>query len=106
MAIYIEQLICEHDLSQTHSIINAPLTPVCLRQQFVDRGDVSERETRSVLAGELQLPRVRTEHARRYFNYRAVQQWNAAPPDVRDARTTAGCRKRARKWILNQRETI
>lgn len=38
-----------------------------LRERVMYRGDVSSRETRTFDAGQPQLPRVRTEQARKFF---------------------------------------
>ena len=95
----IDQLVSECDMSRMHTILNSRHAPVSLRECLVYRTDVTERKTRAVQAGNLQLPLVRSEHAKRFFTYRAVKQWNSAPSQVKDARTAAICRKRARKWI-------
>ena len=97
----LEQLISECDMSRMHNILNSPHAPVSLCENILYRREISGRETRAVQAGALQLPRVHTEHARRFFNYRATQQWNSAPTHVTDTRTAAKCRKNARNWILN-----
>ena len=96
----IDQLVNECDLSRIHSLLNSPHAPASLREGLLYRGEISERETRAVEAGALQLPRVRTEHGKRFFNYRATNQWNSAPSHVRGAQTAARCRRNARKWIL------
>ena len=96
----IEQLISECDISRVYSLMTSPHAPASLCDNFVYRGEISGRETRAAQGGALQLPRVRTELARRYFNYRATKQWNLAPSLVKEAPTAARCRKSARKWIL------
>ena len=42
-----------------------------LTEQLLLRSEVSARQTRAVVNGQLQLPRVRTEFARRSFMYRS-----------------------------------
>ena len=64
-----------------------PNAPGFLCEQITYRAEVSERETRASLAGSLQLPRVRTEHGRRSFRYRAVAVWNKAHAVDRATRT-------------------
>ena len=63
--------------------------------RFEHRSDVSIRKTRATEGKQLELPRVRTEHARKFFNYRACALWNTLPADV--SRTSSMCRKRCRK---------
>ena len=63
------------------------------------RDTVSARETRATDAGQLQLPRVSTEHARKIFHFRAVAQWNNAPAAVRETGTAAKCCRAARQWL-------
>jgi len=100
----VDQLIGECDLSRMHYLLNSPHAPLSLCESIVYRGEISGRDTRAVQAGALQLPRVRTEHAKRFFSYRATKQWNLAPAHVRETRTAAACRKCARNWILTETE--
>ena len=94
----VDDLIAERDLGMVHWLLTNQHAPVSLREHIVFRGEVSSRSTRAADAGQLQMPRVRTEHARRFFYFRAVSVWNAAPATVREANTPALCRKHARKW--------
>ena len=73
----VDELIAERDLANVTRIIDSSITPELLRQQFALRADVSSRSTRAVSDGRLQLPRVRTEFARRSFLYRAASAWNS-----------------------------
>ena len=63
------------------AVMSRLLSPECeahvLTEQLLYRSDVSARQTRAVVNGQLQLPRVRTEFARRSFVYRAVSAWNS-----------------------------
>ena len=85
-----------------HWLITDQHAPVSLRERMVFRKDVSVRDTRATEAGQLQLPRVRTEHARHFFYYRAASLWNTAPATVKETSTSTLCRKYARKWRLGQ----
>ena len=58
------------------AITTHPCAPCHLRNSLIHRREISNRDTRSTSAGLLQLPRVHTELARRYFTYRATEQWN------------------------------
>ena len=95
----VDQLIMERDVSQMHYLLNHPQAPNSLTEMVEYREQVSHKETRASLAGLLQLPRVRSEHARKSFFPRAIAQWNHAPVEVREARSAAACRRKARKWI-------
>ena len=96
----VDELVAENDLKIMHWLLFHDQAPASLRQRVTYRGNVSERETRATDAGQLQIPRVRTEHARKFFDSRAIAQWNNAPGFVRGASTSAKCRREARKWLL------
>ena len=96
----IDDLVAERDVGMVHWLNTSQHAPVSLRERMVSREDVSARTTRATQAGQLQLPRVRTEQARRFFHFRAASCWNAAPDTVKKAKTSALCRKHARKWRL------
>lgn len=98
----VDELITECDLGIMHWLMTNDQAPISLRQRVVRRESVSSRETRATEAGQLQLPRVRTEHARRYFNFRAAVEWNEAPGTVTGTRTTSACRRAARKFMLER----
>ena len=95
----LDNLVIESDLAMVHKILHNCQVPKCLRDRLCYRHDVTGRVTRTTRASLLQVPRVHTEKARRFFDFRAVSHWNRAPAQVRGARTSAGCRKRARSWL-------
>ena len=99
----IDDLIAERDMGMVHWLLTNQHAPVSLRERVVFRGDVSVRSTRATEAGQLELPRVRTEHARRYFLCRAASLWNIAPTKVKETNTSSLCRKRSRQWRLGQK---
>ena len=68
----VDRLVTERDPVMMHRLLNSVHAPACLRNLLQYRECVSVRETRGSLAGQLQLPRVRTELARRSFGFRAV----------------------------------
>ena len=74
----VDQMLQESDIAA----IRRPLSPYCqaqaLTDQLLHRSEVSVRQTRAVVNGLLQLPRVRTEFRRRSFTYRTISAWNAA----------------------------
>ena len=55
------------DLSAMRRLIHSPHAPELLRSRVVPRAAVSARQSRAIAAGQLQLPRVRTELARHSF---------------------------------------
>ena len=68
---------------------------ICImRSRITRRSDVSARETRATVDGRLEVPRARTEFARRSFCARAVRAWNELPGDVRRSPTFATFRNR------------
>ena len=95
----IDMLVAESDCSNVHYLLNNMHAPQCLSERLVNRSSVSSRHTRATENMQLELPRVRTEHARKFFGYRACSLWNSLPGDVRDSRTSAVCRKRCRKFL-------
>ena len=76
----IDDLIAERDMGLVHWLLTNQHAPVSLRERMVFRGDVSVRSTRATEAGQLEVPQVRTEHARRYFQYRAISFGIPPPP--------------------------
>ena len=99
---YIDRLVAEGDCGVVHYLLNNVHAPKCLSERLERRSDVSDRRTRVTENMELELPRVRTEQARNFFQHRAVRLWNSMPADVCESRTSAGCRRRCRK-ALNAR---
>ena len=85
----IDRLVDESDCGNVHYLINNAHAPKCLSALFEHRSDVSSRKTRATADGQLELPRVRTEHARKFFTYRACALWNTLPADVRGSRTSS-----------------
>ena len=96
----VDARVSERDMAMLHRLLNRLHVPQSLRDAIEYRSDVSMRETRAAAAGQLQLPRVHTELARRFFGYRAVSLWNEAPADVRDTRSAARFRKRVEAWLM------
>ena len=93
----IDRLVSESDCGTVHYLLNNLHAPKCLAHMLEHRSDVSSRQTRATENMQLELPRVRTEHARKFFHYRAAALWNSLPAEVRESRTIAMCRRRFRK---------
>ena len=79
----IDALITERDLTTVRNVLYNPDASEILRGLLVRRSEVSTRRTRSTLSDHLELPRVRSEFARRSFHFRAAQGWNSLPECVR-----------------------
>ena len=79
----VGELICERDLHTMFKLMNSIFAPELIRRHITRRADVSSRSTRASSNGQLQVPRVRTEFARRSFLNRAARAWNDLPVNVR-----------------------
>ena len=92
----LDSLIAERDVITVHKLLCGSEAPVNLRHMLTYRHQVSARSTRAAETGLLQLPRVRSERARRSFCYRAAKTWNTVPAVVREPGTVDTCRSRLR----------
>ena len=72
----VDDLIAESDIAAMRRILCAPTPPELLRSRIEYRSDVSVRQSRATVSEQLQLPRVRTELAKRSFLSRATRAWN------------------------------
>ena len=90
-----DEIIAERDVAAMRHLMTAPCASEQLRERVIRRSDVSARHTRATADGQLQLPKVRTEFARRSFMFRAASEWNALPLDARRPTSVrAMCRER------------
>ena len=83
----LEKLILEKDIMTVHEILHTDTCPENLKALVEFRADVSTCSARAAEAGQLQLPKVHTERARRFFTYRALAARNGASATVRGAPT-------------------
>ena len=95
----LEKLILEKDIVTIYKIINEETYSENLKSLVESRAVVLARSTRAVEAGQLQLPKVRTERARRFFMYRAVASWNGTTAPVREAPNAESCRRRVKAGV-------
>ena len=79
----IDDMVTERDLHTMYRLTHDESGPELLRSRITSRADISTRETRATDDGQLEVPRARTELARRSFFIRAVKAWNEMPADVR-----------------------
>ena len=73
----IDEIITERDLATVRHLITSHHAPLLLSSLLVRRSAVSSRRTRATEGGQLELPRARTEFAKRSFLYRGAKTWNA-----------------------------
>lgn len=73
----VDEMLLERDVAIVRHLLSDSCDAPIITAQLLHRSDVSQRQTRAVTSGQLQLPRVRTEFARRSFMYRAVAAWNS-----------------------------
>ena len=78
----LDDVLRENDLAIVHRLLTASNAPEILRRKLVLRSDESLRRTRATENGQLQLPRVRTEFARRSFLFRAAKHYNLAQAEL------------------------
>ena len=72
----VGEMVRASDLAVVGQLLTSDSAPELLRSKLVLRSDKSVRSTRATERGQLQLPRVRTEFARRGFLVRASKHWN------------------------------
>ena len=72
----VERMIRDADVALVNQLLTREDAPAALRALLIHRGQMTCRKLRSSEAPLLQLPRVKTERARRSFGYRALRHWN------------------------------
>ena len=82
----------------TYKILH-DLCPENLRHKFTERSMISEYRTRN--SGDLQIPKVRLEYAKRSFYFSGVKNWNDIPDNIRERESIARFRTGLRDYLLN-----
>ena len=82
----VEGMLRGCDISNIRHLLRSENASELLRDRVLKRCDVSLRNTRAAANGQLELPRVRTEFARRGFLFRAATAWNGRSSDASDGR--------------------
>jgi hypothetical protein len=90
----IDELICVRDLQMMFRLLRETNAPELIRRHITLRADVSSRSTRASDDGQLEVPRARTEFARRAFLSRATRAWNGLPSRVRSSPSLSVFRRR------------
>ena len=75
------------------------LCPENLRHKFTERSMISEYRTRN--HGDLQIPKVRLEYAKRSFYFSGVKNWNDIPDNIRERDLIARFRTGLRDYLSN-----
>ena len=78
-------MLAGHDVCAMYRLLNNEVAPEVIRSSISFCSAVSARDTRATADGSLEMPRTRTEFARRSFDARAVRAWNGLPGEVRCA---------------------
>ena len=73
----LDDMLKDHDISIVKRLLTASDASEILRAKLVHRSEISGQSTRAAASGQLQLPRVKAEMARRSFLFRAVAAWNS-----------------------------
>ena len=81
----IEDMVRRRDCLHVYRAVRDDSCPPALSSLFIKRSDVSQRETRATVSGELQLERCRLSVTQRGFSYRAAALWNGLPDSVTSA---------------------
>ena len=92
----VDSLIRERDILTVYKLLHLCNTPENLKCLLVRRREISLHHTRAVDRDQLQLPRVHSERARRFFSFRAISGWNSAPEAVKSAGSVHACRRQLR----------
>ena len=94
----VKSLISFDQGVMTYKILH-DLCPENLRHKFTERSMISEYRTRN--SGDLQIPKVRLEYAKRSFYFSGVKNWNDIPDNIRERESIARFRTGLRDYLLN-----
>ena len=72
----VEEMVRQHDCSRVQRALTNEQCPPAITAMFVARAHISQRETRAVAAGALELTRFNLTRTQRGFAYRATSAWN------------------------------
>ena len=74
--------------------------PNCLSSNFISRGNISGRATRS--STQLNIPLFKTKSGQRTFYYRTVALWNAVKPHFKLSESVTIFKRKMKALLLNQ----
>ena len=84
----------------TYKILH-DLCPENLRHKFTERSMITDYRTRN--HGDLQIPKVRLEYAKRSFYFSGVKNWNDIPDNIGERESVARFKTGFREYLLNLR---
>ena len=87
----------------TYKILH-DLCPENLRHKFTERSMITDYRTRN--HGDLQIPKVRLEYAKRSFYFSGVKNWNDIPDNIRERESVARFKTGFREYLLNLQDPI
>ena len=67
--------------------------------KFTERSMIKDYRTRN--HGDLQIPKVRLEYAKRSFYFSGVKNWNDIPDNIRERESVARFKTGFREYLLN-----
>ena len=82
----------------TYKILH-DLCPENLRHKFTERSMITDYRTRN--HGDLQIPKVRLEYAKRSFYFSGAKNWNDIPDNIRERESVARFKTGFREYLLN-----
>ena len=82
----------------TYRILHDPC-PENLRHKFAERSMISEYRTRN--HGDLQIPKVRLEYAKRSFYFSGFKNWNDIPNKIREKESICRFKTGFREYLSN-----
>ena len=94
----VKSLISFENGVMTYRILH-DLCPENLRHKITERSMVSDYKTRN--NGDLQIPKVRLEYAKRSFYFSGVKNWNNIPNNIQEEESIARFRTGFREYLLN-----
>ena len=94
----VENLIRFDRSVMAYKILNK-LSPESLWNKYQYRSAYSNYETRN--CKDLQIPRLRTEHAKKGFYYSALKAWNDVPANIREIQTLGRFKKELKAHLTS-----
>ena len=94
----VENLIRFDRSVMAYKILNK-LSPESLWDKYQYRSAYSNYETRN--CKDLQIPRLKTEHAKKGFYYSALKAWNDIPANIREIQTLGRFKKELKAHLTS-----
>ena len=78
------------------------MAPAYIPDNFTHSVDIHDHNTRHASAGNLLLPKPRTEYLRKSFNFNGPKLWNVLPDDIKCMNNIASFRARLKMFLKNE----